>query len=111
MVWATEVMLISLVTWFRYIVKQIASKQSTYTWSEMSFHTFWTPITSIILCFNVPKTSQMRIHHSLVSRQQRLDLRDIYMTHVLVLDEILALFDQSVWALRDEVRRIEKVSI
>ncbi len=104
-------MLTSLATWFRYIVKQYASTQLTYTWFEMSFHTFWTPITSVILCFNVPKTSQMRIHHSLVSRQQRLDLKDIYAAHVLVLDEILALFDQSVWALRDGVRRIEKVPI
>lgn len=44
-----------------------------------------------------------------MSCQQRLDLRDIYAGHVTILDEILALFDESVWALRDEVRRIEKV--
>lgn len=97
------------VTWFRYIIKKIDPKQTTYSWSQMSFHTKWTPTSSVILCFDVPMTSQMRIHQALVSRQQRLDLRDIYTGHVIVLDEILVLFDESVWALRDEVRRIEKV--
>ena len=75
----------------------------------MSFFTRWTRISSVTLCFDVPKTSQMRTHQALVSRQQRLDFRDIYAGHVIVLDEVLALFDESVWALRDEVRRIEKV--
>lgn len=102
-------MLISLATWFRYIIKKVDPKQATYSWSEMSFYTKWTPSSSVVLCFDVPKTSQMRTHQALVSRQQRLDLRDIYAGHVTILDEILALFDESVWALRDEVRRIEKV--
>ena len=69
----------------------------------------WTRASSVVLCFDVPMTSQMRIHQALVSHQRRLDLRDIYTGHVIVLDEVLVLFDESVWALRDEVRRIEKV--
>ena len=103
--------LICLVTWFRYIIKKVDPKQTTYSWSEMSFFTRWTRASSVTLCFDVPKTSQMRTHQALVSRQQRLDFRDIYAGHVIVLDEVLALFDESVWALRDEVRRIEKVPL
>ncbi len=102
-------MLTSLATWFRYIIKRVDPKQSTYSWSEMSFYTKWSPFSSVILCFDVPKTSQMRTHQALASSQQRLDLKDIYAGHAMVLDEVLALFDESVWALRDEVRRIEKV--
>lgn len=51
----------------------------------------------------------MRMHQAVVSHQQRLNFKDIYAGHILVLDEILALFAESVWALRDELRRIEKV--
>ena len=51
----------------------------------------------------------MRMYQTLASRQQRLDLRDIYAGHAVILDEMLAMFDESVWALRDEVRHIEKV--
>lgn len=102
-------MLISPATWFRYIIKKVDPKQTTYSWSEMSFYTKWTPSSSVILCFDVPKTSQMRTHQAVVSHQQQLNFKDIYAGHVLVLDEILALFDESVWALRDEVRRVEKV--
>lgn len=76
----------------------------------MSFYTTWTTDFTINFCFDVPKTSQMRLYQSLASRQQQFDIRDIYASQVILLDEILAMFDESVWALRDGVRQIEIVS-
>ena len=38
-------------------------------------------------------------------------LSDIYSPHVLVIDEIIKLFDRSVWSLRDVVRATEKVKL
>lgn len=102
-------MLINPVTWFRFIVKKVDPMQLSYSWSEMSFHTKWTLNSTVNICFDVPKASQMRLHQALASSQQRHDVVDIYASHVIILDEILAMFDESVWALRDEVRRIEKV--
>ena len=102
-------MLICLDTWYRFIVKKVDPVQSSYSWSEMSFYTTWTPELTINLCLDVPKPSQMRLHQALASRQKPFDPRDIYASHVVLLDEILAMFDESVWALRDGVRRIEIV--
>lgn len=101
--------LISLDTWYRFIVKMFDPMQSSYSWSEMSFYTTWNPEFTITLCFDVPDASQTRLHRALASRQQSIDIRDIYASHVVLLDEILAMFDESVWALRDGVRRIELV--
>ena len=103
-------MLICLDTWFRFIVKRVDPIQSSYSWSEMSFYTTWTTEFTINLCFDVPKASQMRLHQALNLRQKPFDTRDIYASHVLLLDEVLAMFDDSVWALRDGVRQIEIVS-
>lgn len=38
-------------------------------------------------------------------------LSDIYSPHVLVIDEIIKLFDRSVWSLRDIVRATEMVKL
>jgi hypothetical protein len=97
------------ITWFRLIIKMVDPMQSSYSWSEMSFHTRWTPNSTINFCFDVPKASQFRLHQALASRQHPLDTKDIYASHVTILDEIVTVFDESVWALRDGVRGIEKV--
>lgn len=101
--------LIGLDTWYRFIVKKFDPKQSSYSWSEMSFYTTWTTNFTITFGFDVPEASQIRLHRALASRQQPCDIRDIYASHVVLLDEILAMYDESVWALRDGVRQIELV--
>ena len=99
-----------LVTWFRFIVKQIDTMQSSYVWHQMSFHTKWTPSSTVVLCFDLSRPVQTGVQQVL-SRRQRLDLTDMYAMHAIVLDEIVDLFDKSVRALRDKARRVEKVYI
>lgn len=103
-------MLTSPDTWFRFIVKRFKPMHSTYSWFEMSFFTTWTAGSMTSFCFDVPKTAQIRIHQTLASRAQPIDLEDVYANHVILLDEILVLYNESVWALRDGLRQIEKVS-
>lgn len=102
-------MLIFLDTWYRFIVKKVDPVQSSYSWSEMSFYSAWTTKCTINLCFDVPKASQIRIHQALAVSHKPFETRDVYASHVILLDEILAMFDESVWALRDGVRQIERV--
>ena len=102
--------LTSLDTWYRFIVKKAHPMQSLYSWSEMSFFTTSTTGFTINLCFDVPKGAKTRIYQALASGQQPFDIRDIYASHVTLLDEILTMYDESVWAIRDGVRQIEKVS-
>ena len=101
--------LIGLDTWYRIIVKNVAPMQSSYSWAEMSFYTKWTPHSTLNLCFDVPVAVQVRLRRELDSREQPLGVGDLYASHVRILDQILIMFDESVWALRDGVRQIEKV--
>ncbi len=45
------------------------------------------------------------------SNPARFDSLDHYSMHVLIVEEIVNLFENSVWALRDLVRRIEMVKL
>ena len=101
--------LIGLDTWYRIIVKNVAPMQSSYSWAEMSFYTKWTPHSTLNLCFDVPMAFQVRLRQALYSHEQPFGVGDFYASHVKILDQILMLFDESVWALRDGVRQIEKV--
>lgn len=75
----------------------------------MTFHTKWTSQFATALCFDLPLSVQDQIQLAL-SRQEQAALLDIYSMQVIILDEIIRLFDNSVWAIRDAVRDIEKVS-
>ena len=74
----------------------------------MTFHTKWTPQSSITFCFDLPVSAQDQIQLAL-SGQEQTNLLDIYSMQVIVLDEIIQLFDKSVWAIRDAVRNVETV--
>ena len=83
--------------------------QSSYSWAEMSFYTKWTPQFTLNLCFDVPMTTQIRLRQALDSCERPFSIHNPYASHVRMLDQILMLYDESVWALRDGVRQIEKV--
>ena len=51
----------------------------------------------------------MRLRQGLDSREQPFGVGDLYASHVIIIDQNLMMFDESVWALRDGVRQIEKV--
>lgn len=85
-------------------------KEAGYEWNEMTFHTKWTSRSAIALCFDLPVSVQDHIQ-LVLSRQEQSALLDIYSMQVIILDEIIHLFDKSVWAIRDAVRNVEKVSL
>ena len=101
--------LISLDTWYRIIVKNAAPMQSSYSWAEMSFYTKWTPHFTLNFCFDLPMASQIQLRQTLGSCKQPFGFNNPYACHASILHQILMMFDESVWALRDGVRQIEKV--
>ena len=98
-------------TWYRFIIKKVDSMGSTYSWSEMSFYSTWTAGCTISICFDVPKASQMRLFQNLSASAQQLDVTDAYASHGVILGEVLFMYDESIWGLRNGVRQIEKVRI
>ena len=96
------------VTWFCILVKQITPVHPFYQWHELFFHTRWTPHSNSVLCFDIPRPIQAKIEER-VSSLDSTDLPNLYALHVPVIEEVIQLYNDSVWALRDEIRRVEKV--
>lgn len=80
-----------------------------YEWYEMGFFTTWMSTGSqVVLCFNVPQILQIRLQKIFLSLSTP-KLPDVYSVHAVIIDEIIMLFDKSVWSLRDIIRKIELV--
>ena len=78
----------------------------------MGFFTRWiSPGGQIIFCFDVPQTLYDRLQTRFLSPSTTPKLLDVYLLHVVVIDEIIKLFDKSVWSLRDIVRVTELVML
>lgn len=102
-------------TWFRFLVKQlkidISSSKPAYEWYEMGFLTYCTaPNETIVLCFDVPDIFRTRLHDTLNFTLWRREDYSISSLHAFLTKETIDLYDDSVWAIRDVVRDIEKVS-
>lgn len=94
------------------MVKQVAASggvnQHDYEWYEMGFFTRWTSSGGqIIFCFDVPQTLHDRLQTHFLSPSTMPKLSDVYSLHVVIIDEMIKLFDKSVWSLRDIVRVTE----
>ena len=74
----------------------------------MGFFTRWlsSGIGSVV-CFNVPASSQKRINDALKSLQKDDIATDAYTFHTLIADEAINLYDESVWRIRNVVRKVE----
>jgi hypothetical protein len=85
--------------------------KSEYKWYEMGFLTYSTaPNKTIVLCFDVPDLFRTRLHDTLNSSLWRPEDHNKSSLHAFLTKEAIDLYDDSVWAIRDVVRKIEKVS-
>jgi hypothetical protein len=105
----------SIVTWFRFLVKQLRTDISVhkpaYLWHEMGFFTRCTSLDkTTILCFDVPDVLRTRLQKALSWPSWRQEDFNCFLLLAILTDEIGNLYDDSVWAIRDVVRAAEKVS-
>ena len=101
-------------TWFRFLIKQVAAcedfNQYDHKWYEMGFFTRWiSPGGQIIFCFDVPQALHDSLGTHFLSPSTTLKLFDVYSLHVVIVDEIIELFDKSVRSLWHIVRVTELV--
>ena len=90
----------------------MGANQHVYEWYEMGFFTRWTSKGGqILFCFDIPLMLRDHLQTLFLSPSTLPKLPDIYSPHVLVIDEIIKLFDRSVWSLRDIVRATEMVKL
>jgi hypothetical protein len=82
-----------------------------YLWYEMGFFTRWDNLGYCrVWCTDTPEELQSGLKTVLRKQSPPLDFSDPFATHVPLIDQIILLYDISVWRVRDPVRKIEKVS-
>jgi hypothetical protein len=101
---------ITAAMWFRCLVKATSGFPPTYTWYEMTFLSIWEPGRYMTLCIDTPNGFREELQHSL-EREQKLDLQDPFAFLLPLMDQIILLYDHSVWGIRDLIRQVEKVTI
>ena len=74
----------------------------------MTFLSIWEPGRNMMLCIDTPNGFREELHHSL-ERERKLDLQDPFAFLLPLMDQIILLYDHSVWGIRDLIRQVEKV--
>ncbi|KAH0269377.1 hypothetical protein KCU91_g8768, partial [Aureobasidium melanogenum] len=80
------------------------SNAASYRWDEMSFLS----AKSLLLCFDVPANSITNLYQTLPKDTDQ--ITGPFALHIPVLEELVKLYDRSVWAMARKVRGIEKLS-
>jgi hypothetical protein len=111
--------------WFRCLIKMVrkvpeyshehgpefVGHGQEYRWYEMSFMSRWDDSGRCrILSFDVPRGLDLKLQAAL-RKQPELNFKDPFAMHRHLIDQIIDLYDISVWRLRDHVRLCEKVNI
>jgi hypothetical protein len=64
----------------------------------------------MVLCVDTPDDFPSKLAQSMTQEREPLDLSDPFTLHLPLVDRIIHLYDESVWGIRDLIRRVEKVS-
>ncbi|TVY26089.1 hypothetical protein LHYA1_G004280 [Lachnellula hyalina] len=98
---------------FRFLIKEPVKQNPrlfypqdgiSYGWHKLAFFTYWTPSnTTLILCFGLPRCMRQSI---LLSHPP--SLGNPFWFHVVLIENIIDLYDKTVWAWRDLVRGLEQ---
>ena len=110
-------------TFFRFLIKDAKQRKPTnaqdvrkaefgYDWYRLGFFTDWhTSGKAVTLCFGLPDMVKDSIVKAVRTNGMRIPPVDPFALHTVLVEEVVALFDQALWHWRDLVRRIEKVRV
>lgn len=103
-------------TWSRFLVKQVLpdaqSRVLSFAWFQIAFFLKQSASTgSILLCFDPPSSMQDRLEATLSSKDTKLNPCNPYTLHCVVTEEILAVFDNAIMSIRDQIRNLELVGM
>lgn len=100
-------------TWFRMIVKSIQATPkhvgfTQYRWYEMSFISAFSEERNLLLCFDTPRS----LAWNMLNRLSEEEVKDIvtgpYGLHQLLLEQLMVMYDESVWDIARIMRNNEK---
>lgn len=98
---------------FRFIVKELPPKNEPekYKWLEMSFFCTWTENGNLLICFNSSEYFLEQFVATLNARSRHTSetFNKPYSFHIILMDSLVSIYDQSIWDLSKRIRDIEKV--
>src|SRR4051812_47834229 len=109
---STAPLILPACTWLRCLVKILHGTPHAgmgYAWHEMTFFARWEPGHFMAVCVDTPDNLLADLEQGLSTEPETLDLSDPFALYIPLTDQIIMLYDQSVWGIRDLIRRIEKV--
>jgi hypothetical protein len=100
-------------TWFRMIVKSIRAPTkkvdfTPYRWHEMSFISTFNKERNMLLCLDTPKYLAWNIINVLSEEENRDIATGPYGLHQLLLEQLMVMYDESVWDIARIMRNNEK---
>ncbi|CRK20845.1 hypothetical protein BN1723_012167 [Verticillium longisporum] len=101
----------TVTTWSRYLVKQLAGKEKIHhAWYKINVVVRWsaTPNQTVVLIFDAPKELEQRLPRPLLEPVTRELLRDPFLIHLCLAEEVVRVQNDAVWSLRTYVRDLEK---
>lgn len=102
---------VALVMWFRVLVKMISSNSyPSYKWHEMTFCFYWENEHCSILCLGVDDLFQSLLQDILYRDWPTFPSSDPCCLLVPLIETVIAMYDRSVWSIRDVTREAEKAS-
>ncbi|KAF7510282.1 hypothetical protein GJ744_006978 [Endocarpon pusillum] len=79
------------------------SIQHGWEWYEMCFFVHWAPLSTKILCFDLPEPLQKTVQSALASNTDKINFSDPYSVFLVLFYELLSLYDSSVWSIRNHI--------
>jgi hypothetical protein len=100
-------------TWFRMIVKSIQAttkdvKFTQYKWYEMSFISTFSKERNMLLCLDTPRSLEWNMLNVLSEEENRDIAIGPYGLHQLLLEQLMVMYDESVWDIARIMRNNEK---
>ena len=78
----------------------------------MGFFVHWKPSqTTTVLCFDTPEKLQSLLGSALRRNDSNIDTADPYSLLSTLIDQVIALYDDSVWSMRNHVCAAEAVRL
>jgi hypothetical protein len=96
------------------ILKEPAEDGKYYKWFEMTILSHWDALakTHQLMCIDTPEEFPKALLKALLQPSSQITqnyFKDPFSMHAQLLDQIVQLNDESVWAIRHPIRQIEKV--
>lgn len=83
-----------------------------WEWFEMGFFVHWKPSqTTTVLCLDTPEKLQSLLGSALRQHGINFDTADPYSLLSPLMDQVIALYDESVWSMRNHVCAAEAVRL